>query len=97
MTQEQRIAVAAAAEKLVGDPYNYAALADIGLEDLGWHWKLLMKVSRAARFFICSQAVVTCGTAGGMNWLCGKASADQVAPSDLANRPGVVPVTITAD
>ena len=96
MTQEQRIAAVAFAETLVGDGYNILADADIGLEDLGWHWKFLMRVSRADRLLMCAQAVAVEGQAAGLDWLCGKPSADQVAPGDLARRPGVERVTITA-
>lgn len=95
MTQEQRIAVAAEAERLLGVGYNWAADADIGLEDLGWRLRWLARIAGADRLLMCSQAVVTEGKAGGMDWQCGKASPDQVAPGDLANRPGTEPVTIT--
>lgn len=97
MTQPQRIAVVAKAETLLGDEYNFEADADIGLEDLGWHWRFLMRISGARKHFMCSQAVVTCGVAAGLPWDCGKGSPDQVAPGDLARRPGVERITITAD
>ena len=97
MTQEQRIAVAAEAEKLLAVPYDWIADADIGLEDLGWHWRLLARIARVSKRLMCSQMTVTCGKAGGLDWLCGKASADQVAPGDLAKRAGVERVTIAAD
>jgi hypothetical protein len=97
VTQEQRIAVAAEAEKQLATGYNFWADADIGLDDLGWHWRLLERIARVDKRLMCSQMTVACGKAGSLDWLCGKASADQVAPGDLANRPGVEPVTITAD
>jgi hypothetical protein len=96
MTQAQRIAVAAEAEKQLRTPYDWIADADIGLEDLGWHWRLLARIARVDHRLMCSQATVACGKAAGLDWLCGRASADQVSPGDLANRPGVEPVTITA-
>jgi hypothetical protein len=94
MTDAQRAAVAAEAEKLLHVPYDWFADADIGLEDLGWHWRLLAKIARVSKRVMCSQMTVLCGKAAGLDWLCGKASADQVAPGDLAKRAGVEPVTI---
>ena len=67
-----------------------------GLEDLGWHWRLLARIARVDKRLMCSQTTVACGKAAGLDWLCGRSSADQVSPGDLANRPGVQPVTITA-
>lgn len=95
MTQVQRIAAVAEAEKLVGTDYNWLADADIGLEDLGWHWRFLMKIAGADKMLMCSQAVVTEGKAGGMDWMCGRQSADQVSPGDLARRAGMERVVIT--
>jgi uncharacterized protein YycO len=94
MTDAQRAAVVAKAESLVGDGYNFPALVDIGLEDIGWHWRWLILLSHADKLLICSQLVAECGTAAGLDWMCGKASADQVSPADLARRPGVEPVSI---
>ena len=96
MTQAQRIASAAEAEKQLRTGYNFWADADIGLEDLGWHWRLLARIARVDKRLMCSQMTVACGKAAGLDWMCGKATADQVSPGDLANRPGVEPVTITA-
>lgn len=97
MTDAQRQAVVAEAERLLGVAYDWFADADIGLEDLGWHWRLLAKIARASKRLMCSQMTVLSGKAAGLDWLCGKASPDQVAPGDLAKRPGVEPFTITAD
>ena len=97
MTDVQRAAVVAEAVVLLHVPYDWLADADIGLEDLGWHWRLLARIARVSKRLMCSQMTVKCGKAGGLDWLRGKASGDQVSPGDLANRPGVEPVTITAD
>jgi len=96
VTQKQRDAVAAKALTLVGTPYNFPSILDIGLEDLGWHWRLLMRFARADRELICSQMVAVAGAAAGLDWSCGKPSPDQVTPGDLARRPGVRQVTISA-
>jgi hypothetical protein len=97
MTQEQRIEVAAEAEKLLGDGYNWAADADIGLEDLGLRLRLLARFAGGGKLLMCSQTVVLCGKAAALDWLCGKPSPDQVAPGDLANRPGVEPVVLASE
>lgn len=96
MTSGERDAVWAKAQTLLGDGYNWAADADIGLEDLGWHWRWLARLSGARRHLMCSQAVVTAGEGPvpPMPWMCGKASPAQVAPADLARRLGVEPVSI---
>lgn len=96
MTDSEREAVWAKALTLVGVEYNWAADADIGLADLGWHWRWLARLSGAGKLLMCSQAVVTAGEGPEppMNWMCGKASAAEVSPGDLAKRPGVEPVSI---
>lgn len=96
MTGSERAAVWAKAQTMLGDGYNFIADAGIGLTDLGWHWRLLIRIAGAGKLLMCSQAVVICGEAAvpPMPWMCGKASPAQVAPGDLANRPGVEPVTI---
>lgn len=96
MSDSERAAVVAKAESLLNALYNYPALADIGLEDIGIHWRWLMRLSRADKMLICSQLVSEAGQAAvpPMPWLCGKSDASQVTPADLANRPGTEPVSI---
>lgn len=97
MTASERASVAATAESFLNTPYNYPALVDLGLESIGWHWRWLMRLSKADKLLICSQLVVDAGQSAipPMNWMCGRASADQVTPADLAKRAGVEPVAIT--
>jgi uncharacterized protein YycO len=96
MTGSQRVAVVTKAQSLIGDAYNYADLLAIGLGDLGWHWRLLLRIARADKLLICSQLVAVCGAAAvpPMPWQCGKADPSQVTPADLANRTGTEPVSI---
>lgn len=94
MTAAQENEVWAAALAMVDAPYNFPALLDIGLGDLGWHWRLLIRIAGADRAFICSQLVALAGKAAGLDWMCHDQNADQVTPAALARRPGVVPVTI---
>jgi hypothetical protein len=96
MTDAERDAVWAKAQTLLGDGYNWAADAAIGLADLGWHWRLLMHIAGADKLLMCSQTVVFSGEGPEppMPWMCGKTSPAQVAPADLARRPGVEPVSI---
>lgn len=96
MTDSERAAVVAKAESLLGDGYNFPDLLAIGLEDIGLHWRLLLRISRADRLLICSQLVCEAGQAAvpPMPWLCGKTDAAEVTPADLARRPGVVLVSI---
>jgi hypothetical protein len=94
MTGAQRAAVWAKAGELVGTWYNYPDIVALGLEDLGWHWRLLLHLARADKLLICSQAVAVCGTAAGLDWLCGEDNAAQVTPAMLALRPGVEPVAL---
>jgi hypothetical protein len=96
MTSKQRGQVTAAALHRVGTVYNFPDLADLGLEDLGIHWKWLLHYSRADHALICSQYATECGAAAGLNWLCDRGQPCQVRPSDLARQPGMVPLAITA-
>jgi uncharacterized protein YycO len=96
VTDTQRAAVVASAENFAGVPYNWPDLVAIGLGDLGWHWRFLLRAVRADRLLICSQLVSLAGKAAGLDWLCGRSDASQVTPADLARRPGVAPVTIQA-
>jgi uncharacterized protein YycO len=95
MTPGQRAAVATAARSRVGTLYNFPDLGDLGLEDLGIHWKWLLHYSGADKALICSQYAAEDGAAAGLDWLCGRGSACQVRPSDLARQPGMVPLVIT--
>jgi uncharacterized protein YycO len=97
MTDADRAAVVKFAEGMLNAPYNYAAIASIGLEDMGVRWKWLMRLARADRALICSQLIAEAGNAATppLPWLCGRASADQVTPADLARRSGVRRVTIS--
>lgn len=97
MTTTQGLEVWAAAEAMTGDPYDFPLLPLLGAADLGWHWNLAFRLLGAGPWRICSQLVAQAGQAAvpPLDWLCGKASADQVTPADLARRPGMVPVTIT--
>ena len=96
MTSAESEAVAAMAETLIGDGYNFPDLLAIGLADIGWHWRLLLRIAKADRLLICSQLVAECGAAAipPMPWLCGRQDASQVTPADLASRAFVQPVTI---
>jgi hypothetical protein len=94
MTDAEREAVVLAAMAMVNAPYNYPDLLAIGLGDLGWHWRLLIRLCGSDKAFICSQLVALAGKAAGLDWMCHDSNADQVTPAQLAARPGVVPATI---
>jgi uncharacterized protein YycO len=96
MTPAQGLEAWDAALKMVGEPYNFPALLEIGLGDLGWHWRLLIRLAGADRAFICSQLVALAGKAAmpPLDWMCHDTNADQVTPASLARRPGVVPVSL---
>jgi uncharacterized protein YycO len=94
MTQAQRDAAVAKARALLGAGYNYPALVSIGLADIGWHWRWLIRLAGADKMLICSQLVSDCGAAAGLDWGCGKTGTSQVTPADLARRPGVIPVSL---
>jgi hypothetical protein len=79
----------------VGDVYSFPDIADLGLEDLGIHWRWLLHYSGADRCLICSQLVSDAGAAAGLDWSCGRGASCQVRPSDLAKRPGMVALNIT--
>ena len=72
MTQAQRIASAAEAEKQLRTGYNFWADADIGLEDLGWHWRLLARIARVDKRLMCSQMTVAAGRRPGWTGCAGK-------------------------
>lgn len=95
VTPAQREAVLTAAGRYLGEGYNWPAIGWDALAELGWHWRLLLRVCGADKRLICSQLVAQAGAdAGLVSWLCGKDSAAAVRPADLARRPGVKPVEI---
>ena len=94
MTGAQRGQVAAMALSLVGDWYNFPGVLDLGLEEFGWHWRWLIRLSRARHMLFCSQLTAISGAAGGLDWTCGKGDPSQVTPGDLLRRPGVKPAAI---
>jgi uncharacterized protein YycO len=97
MSPADRDKVCAAAELMAARPYNYPAILELALGDLGWHWKLLIRLAGADHAFICSQLVALAGKAAGLDWDCGTLGGNdgQVTPAMLAQRPGAVPVTLT--
>ena len=94
MSGTQLSGVTAASEAYLGDGYNWPELVAIGLEDLGWHWRVLFRFAGLRRAFICSALVAACGAAAGLDWKCGSANPAQVTPAMLARRTGMEPVTI---
>ena len=91
MTAEQRRIVAQTARDVVGEPYNDLAIVDDGLESLGWRWRWLAKRAAGEHEVICSQVVAVVGLKAGLNWCCGRETAAEVTPADLARRPGMQP------
>jgi hypothetical protein len=91
MTDQQRAVVADEAQRLIGVAYNDMDIADLGLEALGWHWRLLAKLAAGDHELICSALVATVGGKAGIDWMCGKTAASEVTPADLAKRPGMQP------
>lgn len=90
-TAAQRAAVVAAAQLMLGDHYNAAAIADDGLETLGWHWRWLAKLAAGDGEVVCSQLVAAAGQAAGLDWRGGAATTAEVTPAMLARRPGMQP------
>lgn len=91
LTEAQRAAVAAKARSLLGDRYNFAAIAEQAITDMGWHWRWLIRFAADDHDLDCSQLVAVCGLAVGADaWACGK-QPDQVTPGDLGRLPGVQP------
>jgi hypothetical protein len=91
LTDVQRTAVAAKARSLAGAGYNFAAIAEQALADMGWQWRWLVRFAANDHDLDCSQLVAVSGVAAGVTqWLCGK-QADQVTPGDLGRLPGVQP------
>jgi hypothetical protein len=91
MTDAQRNTVAHEAEQLVGVAYNDLDIASLGLEALGWHWRWLAKVAAGDHKLICSALVALVGGKADLDWNCGKTTAAEVTPADLAKRPGMQP------
>jgi hypothetical protein len=96
MTVAQRTTVAATAKTMIGKPYNDLAIADDGLECLGWHWRWLLKRASGDGEVVCSQMVALCGQAAGLNWRGGAASNTETTPAMLARRPVMQPWTYPA-
>lgn len=89
MTDAQRMQVVAAAEAMVGTPYNDIGIVDDGLAALGWHWRLLARLANGDHELDCSQAVALMGKAARLNWSCGRQVLCEVTPGDLQRRPGM--------
>jgi hypothetical protein len=88
-TAAMRRNIAAAAIGMVGVPYDDLAIADDGLDSLGWHWKWLAERAAGEHELICSALCVLAGRAAGLDWLCNKPDPLQVTPGDLQRRPYV--------
>lgn len=89
MSDQQRRKVVDYAVKAVNEPYSYLDLGLLGLNALGWHWRVLFRLLGKQHVTICSQLVAASGAAAGLDWMCGRPNADEVTPADLANRSGV--------
>lgn len=86
-TPGQRMAVAAFAAGLLGEPYNWSADVCDGLSALGLRWRLLTRLEAGRRAVMCSQLVAEAGVGAGLPaWQCGKPTAAAVVPGDLAAR-----------
>lgn len=91
MSDTQRSAVVESAHRMVGEEYNFTDIGALGLQALGWTWRVAFKLAGADHdAVICSQLVALCGQAAGLDWLCGKPSPLYVTPADLARRNGVL-------
>lgn len=96
MTPPQQAAIVAAAQGMVGVPYNDLAIADDGLNSLGVFWGWMADLANGDHEVDCSQAVAMMGKAAGFNWSCGRRDLCEVTPANLARRPWTVPITIPA-
>jgi len=94
VTSEQQAQVIAAAQGMLGTPYNDLAIADDGLEALGAGWRWLANLAGGDHEVICSQSVAMAGAAAGFDWSCGKRDLSEVTPADLARRPWTTPIDI---
>lgn len=91
MTVAQRNTVMAAAKAMIGKPYNDLAIAEDGLESLGWHWRWLLKRASGDGEVVCSQLVALAGQAAGLDWRGGANSTTETTPAMLARRPVMQP------
>lgn len=89
MTVDQRTQVVAAARAMVGKAYDDLAIAEDGLESLGWHWRWLLNRASSNGEVVCSQMVALCGQAAGLDWRGGADTTTETTPAMLARRPGV--------
>lgn len=89
-TPAQRLHVADAASKLIGVPYDDAAIVSDGLEALGLHWGWLVRLSNSTHELMCSMMAVKIGQEAGFDWLCGRSTPAEVTPGDLARREHMV-------
>jgi uncharacterized protein YycO len=87
VTARQRAQIAEAADGMAGVHYDDLAIADLGLQALGWHWNWLASKAGGEHELICSALCVVAARAAGLDWLCGKTDPEQVTPGDLARRP----------
>jgi cell wall-associated NlpC family hydrolase len=84
---EERAQVVEFARSAIARPYAYAADLVDGLEHLGLRWRFLGRFTEGRRAVMCSMLVADAGDAAGLTgWQCGKASAAEVVPGDLAAR-----------
>lgn len=96
MTVDQRTTVMATARAAVGKAYDDLAIAEDGLECIGWHWKWLLNRASSNGEVVCSQLVALCGQAAGLDWRGGAASTTETTPAMLARRDGMQPWTYPA-
>jgi hypothetical protein len=89
-TAAQRQQVVDATTPLIGIPYDDIAVVNDGLEVLRIHWRWLIKAANSAHELMCSQAVSMVGHAAGFDWMCGRSTAAEVTPADLARREYMV-------
>lgn len=83
LTDEFRAAVVAEAASLIGAPYDWSAILDLGLRCIGRKSELLPVGSRGK--FICSQFVTVTATNAGKAY-CPDADRWTVSPRTLADR-----------
>lgn len=95
MGPDQQVQIVNAALKMIGVPYNDLGFIEDGLEAItGRVAKWLLRHAETSHGVICSQLAARSGAAAGYDWRCGKLSDSQVTPALLAQRPGMIPLTI---
>ena len=90
-TAEQRRKVVDGTTALIGVPYDDLAIVSDGLEALGVRWRWLVKAANSTHEVMCSQSTAVVGQQAGFDWLCGRSTASEVTPGDLARREYMVP------